>query len=252
MRWTPAVLIPLIGCAATPAGHSPFNDPDRCHDRIVTVRGIVASVCEEEGCFIDIVPPSGKGEGILVNARRGGFRFPTDCVGKVAVVTGTFYRKVYPAYRMEHWHDHGWRAREERIPSFACISRITADSVDLRDLSGEGPVIAESPLSPYLSGVVDLDCMEFEANRMGTGKKRLEPGGRTPEHSSGRHQEIIICLEGEVTVLRGEDPEEVRITPSQVCYIPPGTRHAVENRTDDPAVYVFVFSLPGDDSIHDH
>jgi len=172
------------------------------HDTLVCVKGLVVSVCEEEGCFIDLVPVSGKGEGILVSGRHGAFKFPLDCVGKVATVCGTFYSKVYPFSRMDHWHHHSWRAREKNIPEFARIYRVEADTYELAESKADVS-IDETPLTPYESPVIDLDRVEFEAARMGTGKKCLEPGQSTPEHSTRRYHELLLVLDGSVKVLLG-------------------------------------------------
>jgi len=216
---------------------------DRLHDTSVCAKGIVTSVCEDEGCFIDIVPLSGKGEGVLVSGRHGSFKFPRDCVGKVARVCGTFYSKVYPFYRMDHWHHHGWRAWEKSIPGFARVYRIEADTYEL--IEPEARVsIDETPLVSYDSPVVDLRRTEFEAARMGTGKKCLEPGKSTPEHSTRRYHELLLVLEGEVTVLLGDDRREAPVPIGHACYIPPDTLHAVTNRGKSRACYVFVYSLP--------
>ena len=213
------------------------------HDTLVCVKGLVASVCEEEGCFIDIVPLSGKGHGVLVSGRHGSFKFPKDCVGKLAMVCGTFYSKVYPFSRMDHWHHHSWRAREKTIPKFAGIYRIEADTYELSEPEDKVS-IDETPLIPYESPVVDLDRMEFEAARMGTGKKCLQPGKSTPEHSTGRYHELLFVQEGTVTVLLGDERKETPVPTGHACYVPAETQHSVTNSGKSRACYLFVYSLP--------
>jgi len=216
---------------------------------LICVKGLVTSVCEEEGCFIDIVPVSGKGEGILVSSRHGAFKFPKDSVGKLATVCGTFYSKVYPFSRMDHWRHHSWRAREKSIPKFARVYRIEADTYELAE--PENAVsMDESPLVPYDSPVIDLDKMEFEAARMGTGKKCLEPGRSTPEHSTRRYHELLLVLDGSMKVLLGEERGETTVTSGQACYIPPDTLHVVTNSGKSRACYVFVYSLPEPETSH--
>ena len=219
------------------------SQPERYHDATVCVRGIVSSVCKDEGSFIDVVPMSGSGDGVLVSARHGSFKFPEDSVGRIAVVKGTFYSKVYPFSRMHQWHHGNWRAWETAIPRFAKVYRIQADSVDFKDPE-EKREIQETPLTPYTSPVVDLDYVEFEAAGMGTGKKCLDAGEDTPEHSSGRHHELLLAIEGELTVKLGSLAHEVKLSPGQACYVPPNTRHSVANTCGERACYVFVYSLP--------
>ena len=236
--------VPLDASAAT-------AQAEALHDSTVHVRGIVASVCKDEGCFIDIVPLSGRGDGILVSARHGAFSFPKNSIGKEAVVEGTFYSKIYPFYRMDHWHHHGWRAGEKNIPAFARIFRIEADSVEFKQ-PVEARKIEETPLTPYASPLVDLDLAEFEAARMGTGKKCLSAGERTPEHSSGRYHELLFAVEGNVSVSMGGVPDEVSVAPGRACYIPPDTRHSVANHGSQNACYIFVYSLPETEQDRQH
>ena len=213
------------------------------HDQIVSVRGIVTSVCKEGGCFINIVPVSGKGHGVLVSPRHAAFEFPKDSVGKIATVAGTFYSKVYPFSRMDHWHHHGWRASEETIPKFARVYRIEADAVTF-SASAKPLKIEQIPLTSYSSPVVDLFEMEFEAARMGTGRKCLAPGQVTPEHSTRRYHELVFGLEGILTVGLEGAKDPVAVAPGKACYIPPLTKHRIENGTKTRACYVFVYSLP--------
>ena len=227
------------------------SHPEEFHDQEVHVRGVVTSVCKDEGWFIDIVPLSGKGEGVLVSARNGAFKFPKDSVGKVAAVQGTFYSKVYPLYRMQHWHHHGWRAKEKTIPRFARVFRIQADCVDFGEPDKKAS-IEQTTLSAYTSPVVDLDQMEFEAARMGTGKKCLHSGEETPEHSTGRYHELLFAIEGELVVKMESVAGEVTISRAQACYIPPQTKHSVINRANRRACYIFVCSLPEQKEAHGH
>ena len=83
---------------------------------------------------------------------------------------------------------------------------------------------------------------------MGVGKKCLEPGGTTPEHSTGRYQELVLGIEGEVSMKLGTSSEEVTVLKNQACYVPPGTRHSVVNKGTKRACYYFVYSLPEVDS----
>jgi len=227
------------------------SHPDKYHNNTVYVEGIVTSVCKEEGCFIDIVPLSGVGEGVLVNSRHGDFKFPNVSVGKIAVVKGTFYSKVYPFYRLNHWFGHGWRAWEKDIPHFARILRIEADTVTFKELKDK-VIIKESPLIPFTSQLINLEQMEFEASRMGTGKKCLIPGDSTPEHSTKRYHELLFAIEGEMFVSMENVSEKIKLSQGLACYIPPNTKHFVTNKGTQRACYIFVYSLPEQTEEHQH
>ncbi|MDY6967500.1 MAG: cupin domain-containing protein [Spirochaetota bacterium] len=219
------------------------EDPTKYHNMTVHVQGIVTSVCKEEGCFIDIVALSGAGAGVLINARNGAFKFPIESVGKIAVVKGTFYSKVYPFSRMDHWHHHGWRVWEKEIPSFARILRIEADSVSFEEAKNQ-VTINESPLIPFTSPIINLDQMEFEAASMRIGKKCLNPEESIPEHSTQCYHELLIAIEGEMFVRMENFSEDIKLSPGLVCYVPPNTKHFVTNRSARKACYIFVCSLP--------
>ncbi|MFH2005894.1 MAG: cupin domain-containing protein [bacterium] len=223
--------------------------PDRYHDRKVHVRGIVVSVCRQEGCFVDIVPLSGQGEGVLVSGRHGPGGYSRDVVGRIAEVKGTFYAKVYPFSRMHHWQHHSWRAGEARLPAFARIYRIGADSVTFSRTRSSAR-IRETPLRAHRSPVIPLDRMEFEAARMGTGKKCLAPGTSTPEHSTRRYHELLFALTGRLTIRMQGLTNALKLSPGQACYIPPHTRHKVENRSGTASCYIFVYSLPEKEKPH--
>ena len=225
------------------------RQPDRFHDREVHVRGIVASVCRQEGCFIDIVPLSGRGEGVFVSGRHGPGGFPRDVVGRIAEVKGTFYTKVYPYSRMHHWQHHSWRAKESRLPAFARIYRIEADVVTFSRVKST-VTLRETPLRAFRSPVIPLDRMGFEAARMGTGKKCLAPGKHAPEHSTKRYHELLFALDGELVVRMQGVAEPVRLVPGNACYIPPRTRRQVVNRSAKTSCYLFVYALPEKTTLH--
>jgi quercetin dioxygenase-like cupin family protein len=213
------------------------------HGKAVHARGLVASVCREEGCFIDLVPSAGKGEGVLVSPRHEAFSFPNDSVGKIAVVKGTFYGKVYPLSRLDKWHGQGWRDGEKKMPPFAQVFRIEADSVTFEEAAGRVE-IEESPLAAFSSPLIDLGRMEFEAAGMGTGRKCLEPGESMPEHSTGPYHELLFGIEGELNVRMHGRPGDIKLAPGQAFYVPPGTEHGLSNKGSGKACYIFVYSMP--------
>ena len=221
---------------ATPIGEL-LQHPERYHNRDVRIEGLVASACLQEGCFIEVVPEDG-GEGILVSFADTTGRFPTDSRGRHAAVEGMFYRKIYPAARVRHWQGHSYR-EGRAIPEFALIARIHATAARL---GGERAAPPEAPaIRAAATDRIDLGAMEFEAEGFGTGRKLLEAGGTSGRHSTGRYREIIVCLEGEVTVWR-QGAGAVVLRPGEMSYIPAGTEHEVSNAGDRPAVYLFTFS----------
>jgi quercetin dioxygenase-like cupin family protein len=246
----------LLGAAALAAGETsrhfgdPFRGlpttaigelgahPDAYFNHDVRIEGIVASVCAQEGCFIEVVPEAGRGEGILVNFPGATPGFPTDCAGARAVVEGMFYQKVYPASRVSHWQGHSFRPGKT-VPPFSRLLRLTAKAADVSIAKGTvpapGDIVAASP------DRLDLATMEFEADGFGAGRKSLQPGEATERHSTGGQREMIFCLQGEITVLK-PPAAPVVLRAGEMSFIPPQTEHEIRNTSDHPALYLFVFS----------
>lgn len=211
--------------------------PERHFNRTVRIEGVIASCCTQEGCFIEVVPEGG-GEGILVNFPDVAEHFPTDCIGRHAVVEGLFYRKIYPASRVQHWQGHSFR-RGRVVPDYSVIPRLTATAATISGPAGAAPRDVEFVRAR--TDRVDLATMEFETDGFGAGRKQLAPGDSTETHGTGNSREIVLCLEGSITV-RGVGPAPVVLGPGEMSFIPPGTLHALRNESDRPAVYVFVFA----------
>lgn len=211
--------------------------PERYFNRTVRIEGVVASCCTQEGCFIEVAPEGG-GEGIVVNFPDLVYLFPTDCIGQRAVVEGMFYQKVYPAARVLHWQGHSFRPGKP-VPEYSWIPRLSATAASLDETKGPVPLAAD--IVPARTDRIDLATMEFEAEGFGTGRKVLAAGDSTETHGTGNTREIVLCLEGELTVI-GAGPEPVTLAPGEMSFIPPGTKHAIRNDAAHPAVYVFVYS----------
>jgi len=246
----------LLILLATPASHpdgplhlgAPFTlreatpiaelsrHPETYFNRDVRIEGVIASVCRQEGCFVEVVPEDGDGEGILVNFPDS-IRFPVDCAGRRAVVEGMFYQKIYPASRVAHWQGHSFR-RGKPVGEFSLIKRLTAKAAELGTMR---TVPAPGDIMPARADCVDLATMEFEADGFGTGKKVLPPGGITERHSTGKSRELIFCLEGTITVRLGS-AAPIALKAGEMNYIPPVTEHELRNTGPGPATYLFVFS----------
>ncbi|MEP0848572.1 MAG: cupin domain-containing protein [Phycisphaerae bacterium] len=74
---------------------------------------------------------------------------------------------------------------------------------------------------------------------MRSGLVTLAPGAECGQHTTGSHEEMIICLSGagEIDV---EGMGTARLSAGQAAYNPPNTRHNVRNTGSEPLRYVFV------------
>lgn len=212
--------------------------PERYFNRQVRIEGVIASACTNEGCFIEVVPEDGPGEGIVVNFPGLTHLFPTDCAGARAVVEGLFYQKIYPASRVEHWQGHSFRPGQP-VPVYSLVLRIGARAAEVG--LDKGPVPAPGVIHAAATDRIDLAVMEFETEGFGTGRKVLAPGEVVDAHSTGGSREIVCCLDGEVTVRRGEASPFV-LRAGEMTFLPPATEHEMSNRSAAPASYLFVFS----------
>ncbi|MBA4312335.1 MAG: hypothetical protein C0417_06870 [Chlorobiaceae bacterium] len=212
--------------------------PQKYYNKNVKIEGIIASVCNEEGCFIEVVPKDGDGEGILVNFDGLKEKFPIDCIGRIVIVEGMFYQKVYPASRVKHWQKHSFRMGKI-VPEFSLIKRILAKAVLIEEQKIPLPDINE--ISDFSHTKINLNIMEFETDGFGIGKKILKQGEVTEMHNSGNYREIIICLEGIISVSKSTN-ESINLASGEMTYIPPDTKHEIKNISDTTSVYIFVNS----------
>jgi quercetin dioxygenase-like cupin family protein len=73
---------------------------------------------------------------------------------------------------------------------------------------------------------------------------RYPPGVRGRRHREGVQEEIIVVLEGTPTLLLGDPPERVELTPSSVAVVQPATPRQVRNDGDGEAVVLIVGAPP--------
>jgi quercetin dioxygenase-like cupin family protein len=210
--------------------------PGTYFNRDVRIEGIIASACMQEGCFIEVVPEDGGGEGVVVNFPDS-TRFPVDCAGRRVVVEGMFYQKIYPASRVAHWQGHSFR-QGKPVGEFSLIPRLTAKAAEL---GARQTVPAPGDIVPATTDHVDLATMEFETDGFGTGRKVLQPGGITERHSTGKSRELIFCLEGAIAVRLGSGAP-ITLKAGEMTYVPAATEHELRNPGPGPATYLFVFS----------
>ncbi|MFB6106396.1 MAG: cupin domain-containing protein [Halobacteriaceae archaeon] len=81
--------------------------------------------------------------------------------------------------------------------------------------------------------------------RMSVQHVRVEPGGRVPEHDHP-HEQTGYVTRGELVFESGS--EEQTLSEGASYAIPGDQPHAVENRTEETAVAIDVFSPPREDS----
>ena len=74
---------------------------------------------------------------------------------------------------------------------------------------------------------------------MRSGFVRLKPGQSVGWHSTGSNEESLVVLRGEGTALLQGQPRRNFAAP-HFLYIPPATRHNVENSGRDVLEYVYV------------
>ncbi len=65
----------------------------------------------------------------------------------------------------------------------------------------------------------------------------LEPGKDIGEHSTERGEEFIVVLEGEATVVCGDD--KAVLAKGQCVFIPQDSLHNVMNRSNEKLIYVY-------------
>ena len=215
-------------------------DPDAFHDRVVRIEGRIASVCTQEGCFIEVVPEEG-GEGIVVNFPGLVHTFPTDCAGLAADVEGRLYRKIYPRARVDHWQHHSFRPGVE-IPQFSLVLRMDAHAARI---DGErSPVPPPAALREVEPDRVDLAQVSFEAEGFGIDRRRIAAGGSVPRPSAGGNRWLVLCREGEVVIDR-RDGAALSIGAGELSFLPAGIDFEVRNESTSDAVVELLYSKAG-------
>jgi len=92
------------------------------------VVGTVESVCQVKGCWMNIVPENGEGEGMFVQFKDYGFFMPKDISGKKVVMDGYAYRDVTPVEDLKHFAEDEGKSQEE-------IDAITEPEEELKFLA---------------------------------------------------------------------------------------------------------------------
>jgi len=74
---------------------------------------------------------------------------------------------------------------------------------------------------------------------MRSGFVRLKPGATVGWHTTGKHEETLVILKGQGAALIDGQARRTFSAPA-AAYIPPVTRHNVENTGTEPLEYVYV------------
>ena len=74
---------------------------------------------------------------------------------------------------------------------------------------------------------------------MRSGFVRLKPGETVGWHTTGQNEEALVILRGEGAALIDGHPKQAFAAPA-LAYIPPATRHNVENTGKELLEYVYV------------
>ena len=115
-----------------------------------------------------------------------------------------------------------------------------------------GFFLATTPLSPQIAKPVPFtkplecpggDCPLLRGAPQTAGMRggfvRLKPGATVGWHSTGHNEEALVILHGEGAALIEGRPNQTFVAPA-IAYIPPTTRHNVQNTGKELLEYVYV------------
>ncbi len=228
---------PLQDLDATPI-QAILDDPDSFHDRHLRIEGRIASVCTHEGCFVEVVPTDGGGEGIVVNFPGLAHTFPLDCAGRGIVIEGRFYQKVFPHARVDHWQHHSFRPGVA-VPDYSLALRMDVLGAEIGGSRTAPPAPAKiRTASPEKT---DLEMMGFETGGFGIDRRRIAPGEVIPRPSTGGNRWMVIGRTGRV-VVRARDREPVIVRAGEMSFLPAGVVFEIHNPADSEASFDLIYS----------
>jgi len=94
------------------------------------------------------------------------------------------------------------------------------------------PLVCPKGDCPLLAGVPQTTGMR-------SGFVRLKPGETVGWHSTGQNEEALVILRGEGAALVDGHPKQTFVAPA-LAYIPPASRHNVQNTGKEQLEYVYV------------
>jgi len=77
-----------------------------------------------------------------------------------------------------------------------------------------------------------------QTSGMRSGRVYLLPGKTCGQHSTNRHEELLVFLTGRGQLLIG-GKKHFHIARGKVAYIPPDTVHDVKNTGSEPLIYIY-------------
>ncbi len=120
-----------------------------------------------------------------------------------------------------------------------------------------GLVALSTPLSPQMSGPRPLieplncpggDCPLLQGPPQTAGMRsgfvRLKPGETVGWHTTGRNEEALVILRGQGAVLIEGQSQRTFAAP-ELAYVPPATRHNIQNTGKELLEYVYVVAPAG-------
>ncbi|MCX6556111.1 MAG: DUF4920 domain-containing protein [Candidatus Aminicenantes bacterium] len=230
---------PFAAATATPVAEV-LAYPERFANRVVRLTGRIASVCNEEGCFIEVVPPDGGGDGIVVNFPGLKFTFPKDCAGLTADVEGLLYGKVYHRARVAHWQHHSFRPGIA-IPPFSSVWRLEARAAHLSGLRAAIP--APSELRAAIPDKINLTETAFEDEGFGVDRRVVEAGATLLQPAAATVRKIVVCVEGLAMVERA-GTALVSLSPGEMTYIPAAAAFNIRAGKSVAAVLIVYANAP--------
>ena len=99
----------------------------------VAVRGTVAEVCQNKGCWMSIT--NGEGEEMMVRFKDYGFFMPKDIAGREVIMNGKAYYQLTPVDELRHYAEDAGKSQEE-------IDAITEPKRELSFLA-DGVILVE-------------------------------------------------------------------------------------------------------------
>lgn len=75
--------------------------------------GTVKEVCQNKGCWMNVVSGTGESQPIFVKFKDYGFFVPKDCAGKKVVMEGIAYREITPVDELKHYAEDKGASAEE-------------------------------------------------------------------------------------------------------------------------------------------
>jgi len=101
--------------------------------------------------------------------------------------------------------------------------------------SSEKVLVIDLKESPEYQKLLDS---QSQTCGMRSGRVYLQPDQNCGEHSTKNHEELLVFLSGQGTLLIGQEIS-FQVGQGKVCYIPPNTVHDVKNGGAEPLIYIY-------------